>query len=259
MGLDMYLERRPAKCRKSSWNDVMNAIPYELYSQISSSWRELGYWRKANHIHNWFVKNVQGGKDDCGTYPVTAKDLMLLRAACVKVLMVALKGTFVPIVYQQKKRGYDYRIIRLPNAECKHTKVANWLKHDDNMNFTIDEVPTGNDYKKSLKPKDRPAKGARLPSGWVLDAKTAKEIAMYLPTQSGFFFGSVEYTPAYLEDCIHTIEVCDKVLKIEKEDTERSQRIYDEVCSQALKNGKKKPRKASYFKPTFIFEYTSSW
>ena len=28
---------------------------------------EVGYWRKANAIHGWFVRNVQNGKDDCGT------------------------------------------------------------------------------------------------------------------------------------------------------------------------------------------------
>jgi hypothetical protein len=26
---------------------------------------EIAYWRKANAIHDWFVKNVQDGKDDC--------------------------------------------------------------------------------------------------------------------------------------------------------------------------------------------------
>ncbi len=35
----------------------------------------LGYWRKANHIHKWFVDNVQDGNDDCGTYYVSEEDL----------------------------------------------------------------------------------------------------------------------------------------------------------------------------------------
>jgi hypothetical protein len=26
---------------------------------------EIGYWRKANAIHNWFVKNIQEGVDEC--------------------------------------------------------------------------------------------------------------------------------------------------------------------------------------------------
>lgn len=36
---------------------------------------EIAYWRKANHIHKWFVDNVQYGVDDCGTYEVTEADL----------------------------------------------------------------------------------------------------------------------------------------------------------------------------------------
>lgn len=30
-----------------------------------SIWKEIGYWRKANHIHKWFVDCVQDGEDDC--------------------------------------------------------------------------------------------------------------------------------------------------------------------------------------------------
>lgn len=46
---------------------------------------EIGYWRKANAIHKWFVDNVQDGKDDCGTYPVTRDQLSKLHALCKAV------------------------------------------------------------------------------------------------------------------------------------------------------------------------------
>lgn len=46
---------------------------------------EIGYWRKANHIHKWFVKNVQGDTDDCGVYPVTKNQLRELYELCRKV------------------------------------------------------------------------------------------------------------------------------------------------------------------------------
>lgn len=29
---------------------------------------EVAYWRKANHIHNWFVQNIQDGIDDLLDY-----------------------------------------------------------------------------------------------------------------------------------------------------------------------------------------------
>lgn len=43
---------------------------------------EVGYWRKANHIHAWFVEKVQDGKDDCGEYYVTKEQLGELRDVC---------------------------------------------------------------------------------------------------------------------------------------------------------------------------------
>ena len=36
---------------------------------------EVMYWRKANQIHNWFVNNVQDGKDDCGSYYVSFEQI----------------------------------------------------------------------------------------------------------------------------------------------------------------------------------------
>lgn len=47
---------------------------------------EVGYWRKANAIHKWFVDNVQGGVDDCGDYKVTKEQLIQLHNVCNDVL-----------------------------------------------------------------------------------------------------------------------------------------------------------------------------
>jgi hypothetical protein len=44
------------------------------------------YWRKANHIHKWFVDNVQGGKDDCGNYYVSEEKLEELLHTCERIL-----------------------------------------------------------------------------------------------------------------------------------------------------------------------------
>ena len=38
----------------------------------------IGYWRKFNALHAWFVNNIQSGEDDCGTYIVTERHLQLL-------------------------------------------------------------------------------------------------------------------------------------------------------------------------------------
>jgi hypothetical protein len=48
---------------------------------------EVGYWRKANHIHAWFVENIQGGEDDCDYHrEVMREDLEALRDVCHEVL-----------------------------------------------------------------------------------------------------------------------------------------------------------------------------
>jgi hypothetical protein len=47
---------------------------------------EVMYWRKANHIHNWFVENVQDGIDNCATYYVSPDQLTALLDACERVI-----------------------------------------------------------------------------------------------------------------------------------------------------------------------------
>lgn len=52
MGLDMYLYAKHPLHPEREW-----------------------YWRKANAIHGWFVKNVQEDIDNCGDYPVSRDQL----------------------------------------------------------------------------------------------------------------------------------------------------------------------------------------
>ena len=48
--------------------------------------RKQVYWRKANHIHNWFVTYIQNGQDDCQLYEVKTEDLKRLIRDCEEVL-----------------------------------------------------------------------------------------------------------------------------------------------------------------------------
>lgn len=54
--------------------------------RIWSVEEEAMYWRKANHIHNWFVENVQDGIDNCATYYVSPGHLKALLDACERVI-----------------------------------------------------------------------------------------------------------------------------------------------------------------------------
>lgn len=47
---------------------------------------DVGYWRKANAIHAWFVDNVQEGKDDCEPHEVSKEQLMKLYLICKTIV-----------------------------------------------------------------------------------------------------------------------------------------------------------------------------
>ena len=52
-------------------------IDKTLWSSYSVEY-PLAYWCKTSAVHNWFVQNVQNGKDDCGRYYVSAEHLSQL-------------------------------------------------------------------------------------------------------------------------------------------------------------------------------------
>ena len=55
--------------RYSDW-DVEHK--YGWYSIM----KQVGYWRKANEIHNWFVENVQDGEDDCDYHNECTREIL---------------------------------------------------------------------------------------------------------------------------------------------------------------------------------------
>ena len=103
MGLDMYLYLRKheyhANCEWKTKEEQEKAkYPIELadFEKEIKEWNfpsvdintdyQVGYWRKANAIHNWFVENCADGVDECQEIRVSnesAKDLLNL---CNKVL-----------------------------------------------------------------------------------------------------------------------------------------------------------------------------
>lgn len=75
MGLDMYLYGVKSEYHKHDYNigHVKNCT-------------QIGYWRKDNQIHKWFVDNVQRGVDNCAIYDVSEEQLKELRLLCEEVL-----------------------------------------------------------------------------------------------------------------------------------------------------------------------------
>ena len=109
MGLDMYLHAKKyvekiewSKLDRDNdlgldspevvnplWNDIVNISGmsdvatdiYGVHVEVTCA-----YWRKANQIHAWFVKNVQGGNDNCGEYYVSHEKLKELLTTCQQAL-----------------------------------------------------------------------------------------------------------------------------------------------------------------------------
>lgn len=92
MGLDMYLRGRRYLDDRDVSQKVQNLFPElaDLFAWGGAVVKEIeieaGYWRKANHIHKWFVDHVQQGEDDCDTYPVSREKLTELLELCQRVL-----------------------------------------------------------------------------------------------------------------------------------------------------------------------------
>src|SRR5262245_50802839 len=96
MGLDMHATRRthvgncsrlPAE-KRYAIQVTRGGKPAEGVrpERITMIEEELIRWRKANHIHAWFVDNVQNGNDDCNTYYVSTEHLRTLLDACSQVI-----------------------------------------------------------------------------------------------------------------------------------------------------------------------------
>ena len=88
MGLDMSLNAERYVCyeENDSAFEISKFFPELDKFRVKSVVVEVAYWRKANAIHNWFVENVQGGKDDCGSYWVRREELKELRDLVSEVL-----------------------------------------------------------------------------------------------------------------------------------------------------------------------------
>lgn len=91
----MYLTKRVYVGANYEHNQVKGKIeiskngkPVQVkLNNVSQIIEHVGYWRKANQIHNWFVQNVQDGEDNCAEYYVSLDQLKQLRETCITALV----------------------------------------------------------------------------------------------------------------------------------------------------------------------------
>lgn len=101
MGLDMYLKaskyvsgydfKDGDNTNRLAVMNVLRAagLPATLLTDDSPSVEvqvTVAYWRKANAIHAWFVRECQGGRDECQSTHVTKEKVKELLDLCKLVL-----------------------------------------------------------------------------------------------------------------------------------------------------------------------------
>jgi hypothetical protein len=97
MGLDMYLTA------KRSFERGLKVVGMDPVAKVDTVIVNLGEWRKAYHIHGWFVKNVQKGQDNCAAYWVEREKLQELLEIC----QLVIKNRHLTHLFPPVKGGYD--------------------------------------------------------------------------------------------------------------------------------------------------------
>jgi hypothetical protein len=159
MGLDMYLTK---KTYVKNWDHFKPEERFQIeikqdnkpYTKIDLKRimyieEEIMYWRKSNAIHNWFVKNVQEGNDDCNHYylqQVKLQELLELLKKVKSILDITSITKKKVVVGQSFENGiqkdeiqeiniYESKEIEklLPPTEgffFGSTDINDWFKQD---------------------------------------------------------------------------------------------------------------------------------
>lgn len=269
MGLDMYLNRRCVKgkvdtdkIRQMTWG-----LPYSVRDKMGN-WSELVYWRKANMIHNWFVENVQNGKDDCNEYPVTRDQIVALFERCLKAAHVIQQGKFVLHYYgkpKDKKEPWNRPVIRVPAKLVKPIAAKDYItvtkKQSGDGKTEVNEYGLYQQALDDAAEKLGKVLGRSVSKGskfWLLDSATTKKLSAILPTAEGFFFGTTSYGVYYIEDIFDTIVKLREAI----DEMDMAEMETQEAIKWAKESAKGDPKKLAKFMkevPQFTYSYCASW
>ena len=206
MGLDMYLEKRVCKYRQDDGTLAdanFDNYKSDKYGRSNSVYltTQVGYWRKANAIHKWFVDNVQDGEDNCRPYDVTTEQLRELRSICAEILDYVNGKKMVC-------RGKDWEAFENYASPEEKERVG--------KTYTVDSRALLKAY------DDDP------PYLWChkFDEETSNHLAELLPTEGGFFFGTTTYGGSYLYDIVKTAKMLDELFEQDEKDDYVADYIY---------------------------------
>jgi len=195
MGLDMYLYaekyissydyefdgKEHTRRDNIEYERVMEAsglssLPTAPYGSVTVS-KCIAYWRKANAIHGWFVRELANGKDECQRISVAREDLINLRNDCVNVL--AMRGDAVPSI-----NSNVYEIKDVGDEEDVVSKMMSAMQSES-------------------------AKSRKV---IAVDDKVRQDSIDRLEPTEGFFFGGTEKDDWYYEQLEYTIDTINSML-----------------------------------------------
>lgn len=113
MGLDMYLGAR----------------------NQTGEFQQLGYWRKANAVHGWFVRECAGGVDECQEIFVPRDYLARLRSDCNNALAnrenAVENNSSTRVIEQPPNSGQELMDFIMENMKAEQQKIGTTLVSDD--------------------------------------------------------------------------------------------------------------------------------
>lgn len=118
--------------------------PHLLLNTVSASEKELelrlciGYWRKANQVHGWFVDKVQDGVDECQLSPVTREQFQELDSACALALKKRTKTAAMATIPPTEGfffGGYDVDEYYWQDLRETQEQIAKALSLPDEWSF----------------------------------------------------------------------------------------------------------------------------
>ena len=200
----MYLEMRVLRRLDDNGNVVdENAIQskWDEYgcSNLVELIKTVGYWRKENAIHKFFVDTLQDGKDECKESYCGKETLEELRNRCVRILN-SIDGVVIRVAKKNVgkfKEENQYWTSQGKTPYIQRVKLHFPGEDLDEFEKTVNKL----NYYHSLSGPQR---------------KVAEKL---LPTQDGFFFGSTEYNGWYLQGLVKTIKMIGRALELSKKES----------------------------------------
>jgi len=136
MGLDMYLTGKKSFYGDKESQGKLQTFVDEPF-KVDAVEVEIGYWRKQNAIHKWFVENVQDGTDDCGTYYVGTEQLEQLLTEVKSALNIKDPSKILPTQSGFFFGGTEYDEYYHSGLEYTEKIIESFLKCKNKNDYEL--------------------------------------------------------------------------------------------------------------------------